>query len=51
MPEPLEETSAAWRARAHRTALNFNWDYGCAKLLEIIRRQFKGFRRPLLPSR
>jgi hypothetical protein len=31
------ETTGPWRARAHRTAKNFNWDYGCDKLLEIIR--------------
>lgn len=33
------DTTGAWRARAHRTAKNFNWDYGCEKLLEIIRRR------------
>ena len=32
-------TTTAWRARAHRTALSFNWDYGCDKLRDIIRRR------------
>lgn len=39
MTTPSPDTNAAWRARAHRTAKNFNWDYGCAKLCEIIRRR------------
>ena len=39
MSTPSADTNAAWRARAHRTAKNFNWDYGCAKLREIIRRR------------
>lgn len=33
------ETSPQWRARAHRTAVEFDWGYGCAKLHEIIRQQ------------
>lgn len=39
MPIPTADTTGAWRARAHRTAKNFNWDYGCDKLREIIRRR------------
>ncbi len=39
MPPPIPETNGAWRARAHRTAKNFNWDYGCDKLREIIHRR------------
>ncbi len=33
------DTTPQWRARAHRTAVEFNWDYGCSKLHEIIRQQ------------
>lgn len=39
MAHSITDTTPAWRARAHRTARNFNWDYGCDKLREIIRRR------------
>ncbi|MBI3824345.1 MAG: DUF4274 domain-containing protein, partial [Planctomycetes bacterium] len=39
MPAPSKDTTGAWRARAHRTAKHFNWDYGFDKLREIIRQQ------------
>ncbi len=35
----MAETNGAWRARAHRTAIGFEWDDGPEKLLEIIRRR------------
>ena len=35
----VTETNGAWRARAHRTAIGFEWDYGTEKLLEVIRRR------------
>ncbi len=35
----VTETNGAWRARAHRTAIGFEWDDGPEKLLEIIRRR------------
>ena len=39
MADTEADTTGAWRARAHRTAKNFNWDYGCDKLREIVRRR------------